>query len=93
MLLALGCERTGSDNASDKRQNCRLSLALSLDPGAFTPIRFQSTYLVRLGLSRTRRVLGRPRLSSSIPALSSYITDSVSSIVTGGYNRIAVFKI
>ena len=22
---ALGCERTGSDNASDKRQNCRLS--------------------------------------------------------------------
>ena len=26
-----GCERTGSDNASDKRQSCRLSLALSLE--------------------------------------------------------------
>ena len=26
-----GCERTGSDSASDKRQNCRLSLALSLE--------------------------------------------------------------
>ena len=26
-----GCERTGSDKASDKRQNCRLSLALSLE--------------------------------------------------------------
>ena len=29
LLHILGCERTGCDNASDKRQNCRLSLALS----------------------------------------------------------------
>ena len=26
----LGCERTGSDNASDKRQNCRLSCRVKL---------------------------------------------------------------
>ena len=31
LKAVLGCERTGSDNASDKRQNCRLSLALSLE--------------------------------------------------------------
>ena len=27
---SLGCERTGSDNASDKRQNCRLSCCVKL---------------------------------------------------------------
>ena len=29
--FVLGCERTVSDKASDQRQNCRLSLALSLE--------------------------------------------------------------